>query len=40
VPKDLKFPGKKATVTVTVRYDTLGLYGRVQASRTVVIESE
>jgi hypothetical protein len=40
VPKDLKFPGKKATFTVTVTYDTQELYGRVQASRMVVIESE
>jgi len=40
VPKDLKLAGKTETFTVTVKYDTLELYGRVEASRTVVLTSQ
>jgi hypothetical protein len=39
VPKDLKLAGKTETFTVTVKYDTLELYGTVEASRNVVLTS-
>jgi hypothetical protein len=40
VPKDLKLAGKSETFTITVRYDTLELYGKVEAARTIVVTSE
>jgi hypothetical protein len=40
VPKDLKLAGKSETFTVTVKYDTLELYGKVQAARTLTIASK
>jgi hypothetical protein len=32
--------GKTETFTVTVKYDTLELYGKVEASRTIVLTSQ
>jgi hypothetical protein len=40
VPKDLKLVGKQEVFVATVTYDTLELYGRVQASRPFVVGSE
>jgi hypothetical protein len=40
VPKDLKLVGLSETFTVTVKYDTLELYGPVEASRPVVVTAE
>jgi hypothetical protein len=40
VPKDLKLSGKSETFTVTVKYDTLNLYGKVEASRPVVVTAQ
>jgi hypothetical protein len=40
VPKDLKLAGEKATFTITVRYDTQELYGKIEASRTFSINSQ
>jgi hypothetical protein len=37
VPTDLKLDGNEETFNVQVRYDTLELYGRVTATREVVI---
>jgi hypothetical protein len=37
VPKDLKLSGKAETFTVEVHYDTLELYGKINASRTVTV---
>jgi hypothetical protein len=37
VPKDLKPSGKTETFTVTVKYETMALYGKVEASRKVVV---
>jgi len=39
VPKDLKLAGPKEAFTVTVRYDTLELYGKVEASRVFIVSS-
>jgi hypothetical protein len=39
VPKDLKLAGKSETFTVTVTYDTLELYGKVQDSRKITVSS-
>jgi hypothetical protein len=39
VPKDLKLNGKSEKFTITVVYDTLELYGRVQAARKFTIAS-
>jgi hypothetical protein len=39
VPKDLKLAGKSETFSVTVRYDTQDLYGKVEASRKIVLAS-
>jgi hypothetical protein len=40
VPKDLKLPGNKQTFTITVRYDTRELYGKLEATRTFSVSSE
>ena len=40
MPKDLKLAGKRETLTVTVVYDTLELYGKIEASREIVLTSE
>jgi hypothetical protein len=40
VPKDLKLAGKRETFTATVTYETLDLYGKVQAVRKVVVEAD
>ena len=40
MPSDLKPAGKRETFTITVAYDTLELYGKLQASRTFTIVSE
>jgi len=40
VPKDLKLAGKQEAFTATVTYDTLELYGRVEASRQFVVASD
>jgi hypothetical protein len=36
----LKLSGKSETFTVTVKYDTLDLYGKVEASRPLVVTTE
>jgi hypothetical protein len=40
VPSELKLSGQRETFTITVAYDTLELYGKLQASRTFTIASE
>jgi len=40
VPKDLKIKGNEESFTITVNYDTLELYGRLTASRNIVIFKE
>ena len=40
VPKNLKLDGSAETLTVQVRYDTLELYGKVSASRSVTVYRE
>jgi hypothetical protein len=40
VPKDFKLPGKTETYTITVTYDTLELYGKVEASRKFTIAAD
>jgi hypothetical protein len=40
VPTNLKLNGKEETFKVEVRYDTLELYGRINASRSITIYSE
>jgi hypothetical protein len=40
VPEDLKLAGKSETFTITVTYDTLELYGKVEASRNITVTSE
>ena len=40
MPKDLKLAATEERFTVAVRYDTLELYGKVEASRTIVIASQ
>jgi len=37
VPNDLKINGKEETFNVQVQYDTLELYGKVTATRQVII---
>jgi hypothetical protein len=37
VPKDVKPAGKSETFTATAKYDTRELYGKVEASRKMVI---
>lgn len=39
MPKDLELSGKEERFTVKVDYDTLELYGKVAAKRTIVITS-
>jgi hypothetical protein len=40
VPKDLKLAGKTETFTATVKYDTKELYGKVEASRKLIITAK
>jgi hypothetical protein len=40
VPEDIKLAGDKETFTITVRYDTQELYGKVEAARTFVVASK
>jgi len=37
VPKDLRLTGNAETFTVQVWYDTLELYGKLSASRTITV---
>jgi hypothetical protein len=37
VPDALKLSGKEERFTITVKYDTLELYGKVEASRTITV---
>jgi hypothetical protein len=36
----LKLSGKSETFTITVRYDTAELYGKIEASRKIVVTAE
>jgi hypothetical protein len=40
VPKDLKLAGKSETFTITVTFETMELYGKVEASRKITVTSE
>lgn len=40
MPKDLKLAGKQEPFTATVTWDTLELYGRVEASRQFGVASD
>jgi hypothetical protein len=40
VPSDLKLSGPKETLTATVSYDTLDLYGKVDAAVPITIEAK
>jgi hypothetical protein len=40
VPEDIDLQGKSEIFTITVRYDTLELYGNVEASRTFTISRD
>jgi len=40
VPKDLKLSGPKETFTATVTYDTLDLYGKVETTVPIVLETK
>jgi len=40
VPNDLKLNGEEETFTVQVLYDTLELYGKVSASRSIMVYRE
>jgi hypothetical protein len=40
VPENLKLNGRQETFNVEVRYDTLELYGQVNASRAITIGGE
>lgn len=40
VPEDIDLAEGKETFTITVRYDTQALYGKVEATRTFVVESK
>jgi hypothetical protein len=40
VPTKLKLTGKQETFTVQVLYDTLELYGKVNASQTIIVSPE
>lgn len=40
IPKNLKLTGKEEAFTVTVVYDTLELYGKIKASRKIVITAD
>jgi len=37
VPEDLKLDGNEETFNVQVQYDTLELYGKVNATRQIII---
>jgi hypothetical protein len=37
VPNDLKISGNQETLNVRVHYDTLELYGKLNASRTITV---
>jgi hypothetical protein len=37
VPEDLELADKSETFTITVAYDTLELYGKVEASRKITV---
>ncbi len=39
MPKDLKVTGKQETFVATITYDTLDLYGKMEATLPVVIEA-
>jgi hypothetical protein len=39
VPKDLKINGKQETFVATISYDTLDLYGKVEATLPIVVEA-
>ncbi|NQU23193.1 MAG: hypothetical protein HQ567_18090 [Candidatus Nealsonbacteria bacterium] len=39
VPKDLEISGEKETFTATLTCDTRDLYGKIEASREIVIEA-
>jgi hypothetical protein len=38
VPKDLKLSGESEDFTITVVFDTLELYGKVQGARKITIQ--
>jgi hypothetical protein len=40
VPEDIKLAGESETFTITVRYDTLELYGKVEGSRAFEVRGE
>jgi hypothetical protein len=40
VPNDLKLAGESETFTITVRYDTLDLYGKVESERKITLRPE
>jgi hypothetical protein len=40
VPTNLKLSGRSETFTVQVLYDTLELYGKLNASRTITVARE
>jgi hypothetical protein len=40
VPKDLKLAEKQEQFTITVTYETLELYGKVQATRRFTIAAD
>ena len=40
MPTNLKLTGNEETFTVQVLYDTLELYGKVNASRTITVARE
>lgn len=40
MPNDLKLNGEEETFTVQVLYDTLELYGKVSASRSIMVYRE
>jgi hypothetical protein len=40
VPKDLKVSGEKETFVATLTYDTLDLYGKMEATVQLVVEKQ
>ncbi|MHC4402782.1 MAG: hypothetical protein ACYTG0_24225 [Planctomycetota bacterium] len=40
MPKDIELAGDRETFTATVTYDTRELYGKVEASWEMVVESK
>jgi hypothetical protein len=40
VPDDIDLKGKSETFTITVRYDTLELYGKVEGSRSITVSRD